>query len=65
MLEVALWPTRIGRSSMQLALSGSVGGEECMRVAWTLCVVSSRTFDPVPIPDDIRARMEPFLIHRA
>jgi 4-hydroxybenzoyl-CoA thioesterase len=65
MLELELWPTRIGRSSMQVALSGSVGGEACMRVAWTLCVVSSKTFKPVPIPDDIRERMEPFLVRRA
>lgn len=65
MLEFELWLTKIGRSSMQLALSGSVGGEACMRVAWTLCVVSSKTFNPVPIPGDLRARMEPFLIRRA
>lgn len=63
-LEVALWPTRIGRSSMQLALSGSVGNDECMRVAWTLCVVSSRSFEPVPIPDDLRERMERLLVAR-
>ena len=63
MLEFELWLTRIGRSSMQLSLSGCVGGEACLRVAWTLCVVSSTTFDPVPIPDDLRVRMYPFLIH--
>lgn len=63
-LEVALWPTSIGRSSMQLALSGRIGNDECMRVAWTLCVVSSRSFEPVPIPDDLRARMERFLVRR-
>ena len=65
MLEFELWLTKIGRSSMQVALSGSVGGEECMRVAWTLCVVSSKMFKSVPIPDDLRARMEPFLIRDA
>ena len=64
MLELELWLTGIGRSSMQLALSGRVGGEACMRVAWTLCVVSSNTFKPVPIPDDLRVRMEQLLIRR-
>jgi acyl-CoA thioesterase FadM len=46
---------------MDLALSGSVAGEERMRVAWTLCVVSHDTWKSVPIPDDLRARMQAFL----
>ena len=60
-LDFDLWPTRLGRSSLDLALSGSVAGEERMRVTWTLCVVSHDTWKSVPIPDDLRARMQAFL----
>jgi 4-hydroxybenzoyl-CoA thioesterase len=60
-LDVDLWPTRVGRSSMDLALSGSVAGEERMRVAWTVCVVSRDGWKSVPIPDDVRARMQAFV----
>jgi 4-hydroxybenzoyl-CoA thioesterase len=60
-MEFALWPTHLGRSSLQLALRGSVAGEERLRVAWTLCVVSHRDWKSVPIPADLRARMQAFV----
>lgn len=60
-LDLYLWLTRLGRSSMQLALSGKVGAEERLRVAWTLCMISREAWKSVPIPADLRARMEPFL----
>jgi 4-hydroxybenzoyl-CoA thioesterase len=60
-IDFDLWPTRLGRSSMDLALVGSVAGEERLRVTWTLCVVSHDTWKSVPIPDDLRARMQAFL----
>jgi len=60
-IDFDLWPTRLGRSSMDLALSGSVAGEQRMRVAWTLCVISHDSWKSVPIPDDLRARMQSFL----
>jgi len=60
-LDLDLWLTRLGRSSMRLALSGKVGAEERLRVAWTLCMVSRETWMSVPIPDDLRGRMEPFV----
>jgi 4-hydroxybenzoyl-CoA thioesterase len=60
-IDFDLWPTRLGRSSFDLTIAGSVAGEECMRVTWTLCVVSHDTWKAVPIPDDLRARMQAFL----
>jgi 4-hydroxybenzoyl-CoA thioesterase len=60
-IDFDLWPTRLGRSSMELALVGSVAGEERMRVAWTLCVISHDSWKSVPIPDDLRARMQGFV----
>lgn len=61
-LEFDLGVTRLGRSSMDLALSGKVAGEERMRAAWKLCVVSHQTWKAVPIPDDLRARMQDFVV---
>lgn len=60
-LDFDLWLTHLGRSSMRLALSGKVEGEERLRAAWTLCMVSRDPWTSVPIPDDLRARIEPFV----
>jgi 4-hydroxybenzoyl-CoA thioesterase len=57
-LDFDLWPTHLGRSSIQLALAGSAAGEERLRAAWTICMVSPEQFRSVPIPDDLRARMQ-------
>ena len=60
-VHVTLDQASAGRSTMQLALRGSVAGEERMRVAWTLCMTSHRTFASVPIPADLRVRMQRYL----
>ncbi|MDH4190579.1 MAG: acyl-CoA thioesterase [Betaproteobacteria bacterium] len=60
-LDFDLSLTRLGRSSVDVAIAGSVAGEERMRVAWALCVVSHETWKSVPIPDDLRARMQGFV----
>ena len=63
-LDFDLWPTQLGRSSMRLALSGKAGAEERLRVSWTLCLISRETWKAIPIPDDLRARMERFVAPR-
>ncbi len=60
-LDLDLWVTRLGRSSIDLALEGSVGGEPRLRAAWKICVIDYATFKSTPIPDDLRARMQGFL----
>jgi 4-hydroxybenzoyl-CoA thioesterase len=57
-LDFDLWPTQLGRSSIQLALAGSAAGEERLRAAWTICMVSREAFRSTPIPEDLRARMQ-------
>jgi 4-hydroxybenzoyl-CoA thioesterase len=57
-LEFVLWPTRLGSSSISLALRGGVAGAERLRATWTICTVSREAFRPVPIPDDLRERMQ-------
>jgi 4-hydroxybenzoyl-CoA thioesterase len=60
-LEFDLWPTHLGRSSIQLALAGRAAGAERLRAAWTICLVSREQFRSAPIPDDLRARMQSLL----
>lgn len=60
-LDFALWPTRLGHSSIQLTLVGSSEGTERLRAAWTVCMVSRESFRSVPIPDDLRTRMQSFV----
>jgi len=40
-LDFDLWPTRLGRSSIQLALAGRAAGAERLRAAWTICSTGS------------------------
>lgn len=61
MLDVDLWLTRVGRSSIDVALAGSVAGEPRLQVAWTLCVIDFASFRSVAIPEDLKAWMLPFL----
>jgi len=60
-LDFDLWVTRLGRSSLDLSLGGSVAGEPRLRAAWSLCIIDFATFKSTPIPEDLRARMEAFL----
>jgi len=59
-LDIDLWVTRLGRSSFELALAGSVSGEPRLRAAWTMCVIDFATFKSKTIPDDLRLRMQSF-----
>ena len=60
LLDIDLWVTRLGRSSFDLALAGSVSGDPRLRVAWAMCVIDFATFKSTPIPDDLRQRMQAF-----
>lgn len=57
LLDFDLWVTHVASDRMDLALAGSVAGEERMRVAWTLGIVSHETMQAVPIPEDLRPRL--------
>lgn len=59
-LDMDLWVTRLGRSSLDLALAGSVAGEPRLRSAWKICVIDYATFKSTPIPEDLRSRMQAF-----
>jgi 4-hydroxybenzoyl-CoA thioesterase len=59
-IDFDLWVTRLGRSSIDLAIHGSVAGEPRLRAAWTVCVIDYQTFKSTPVPDDLRERMRAF-----
>lgn len=59
-LDIDLWVTRLGRSSFELALGGTVAGEPRLRAAWTMCMIDFATFKSAPIPGDLRQRMQSF-----
>jgi 4-hydroxybenzoyl-CoA thioesterase len=60
-LDLDLWVTRMGRSSLDLALAASVAGEPRVRAAWAVCIIDFATFKSTPIPEDLRSRMGAFL----
>jgi 4-hydroxybenzoyl-CoA thioesterase len=59
-IDFDLWVTHLGRSSIDLALLGSVAGEPRLRTAWKVCVIDYATFRSTPIPEDLRERMRRF-----
>ncbi|MBI3371961.1 MAG: acyl-CoA thioesterase [Betaproteobacteria bacterium] len=65
MLELDLWVTRIGRSSIELAIACRGGGEDRLRAAWCVCMVSRENFRAAPVPEDLRLRMLPYLVSGA
>ena len=59
-LDFDLWVKRLGNSSFDLALAGSVSGEPRLRAAWKLCMISLAPMRAVPLPGDLRTAMGRF-----
>lgn len=59
-LDFALAVTSIGRSSINIAVSVSKDFTERLVARQTLVLVSLDTMKSMPIPDDLRARLEKF-----
>lgn len=60
-IELSLSVASLGRSSMALDFSGQVGGKPCLRAVHTLVMMSRDTYSAMPIPEELRARIKPFL----
>ena len=58
-LELAI--AKLGRSSIEFMVRGEVGGEEKFRARHKVAMVSLDTFRAMPIPQDMRAKMTPYL----
>jgi 4-hydroxybenzoyl-CoA thioesterase len=59
-LVLELSVARIGRASLDLAISGKIGGEERIRARNVRSMMSLETYRALPIPDALRAAMAPF-----
>lgn len=61
-IEVSI--LRLGNSSIELLFNASIQGRACLRCRHTICIFSKDTVKAVPIPDDLRARMQEFVAEK-
>jgi len=59
-LELAI--AKLGHSSIEFVVSGSVAGEEKFRARHKVALVSLDSWRALPIPADMRAKMQPFVL---
>lgn len=59
-LELAV--ARLGRSSIEFQVEGRVGEEPKFRARHRVAMVSLDTFKSIPIPDEMRAKMQPYVL---
>jgi len=62
LLKVELRVAKLGSSSIDLAIDSYVDGRPCFKARHTVCVFSQESFKAVPIPAELRARMEPYVV---
>jgi 4-hydroxybenzoyl-CoA thioesterase len=60
-LVIDLQIVRLGRSSVDFSLRGQVGEEKKFEGRHKVAMISLDTLKSIPIPDDLRASMHPFL----
>ena len=61
-LRLELGIAKLGRSSIEFQVRGSVGGEEKFRARHKVALVSLDTWRALPIPEDMRAKMQPYVL---
>jgi 4-hydroxybenzoyl-CoA thioesterase len=59
-LKLALTIAKLGRSSIEFAIHGTVKGEDKFRARHKVAMISLDTYRAIPIPDDLRAKMVPY-----
>ena len=62
LLRIELRVLKLGRSSIELGIDAFVGEQPCFKARHTVCCFSQDTFKAVPIPDDLRGRMEAYVV---
>ena len=62
LLRIELRVARLGSSSIELVIDSFVEDRPCFKARHTVCVFSSETYKAVPIPDELRQRMEPYVV---
>lgn len=61
-LELALAIAKLGRSSIEFEVTGRVAGEEKFRARHKVAMMSLDTQRALPIPMDLREKMQPFVV---
>ena len=61
LLVLELQVAHLGRSSIEFSVRGRVGEEEKFHARHKVAMMSLETLRSEPIPDDLRARMEPYV----
>lgn len=61
-LTIELAVARLGRSSIEFAVRGRVGEAEKLRARHKVAMVSLEGMRSMPIPDDLRLRMAPYVL---
>lgn len=59
-LELAI--AKLGRSSIEFVVSGKVAGDEKFRARHKVAMMSLDTLRALPIPDDLREKMQPYVV---
>ena len=62
MLHLSLSINRIGKSSLELHVSGKSGGETRVQATLTLVLASLETRRSLPFPQDLRTKLEGYLL---
>ena len=60
-LQLELAIARLGNSSIEFAVTGRVGGEEKFRARHKVALMSLDSQRAMPIPDDMREKMRPYV----
>jgi 4-hydroxybenzoyl-CoA thioesterase len=63
-LTIELEIAKLGRSSIEFRIRGRVGGEEKFVARHKVAMVSLDPFQSIPIPDDLRSKMSPYVMDR-
>ncbi len=61
-LALELSIAKLGRSSIEFVIRGAVAGEEKFRARHKVALVSLDSFRALPIPNDMRDKMLPYLL---
>lgn len=64
-LELELCIAKLGRSSIEFAVTGRVAGDEKFRARHKVALMSLDSQRAMPIPEDMRAKMQPYVKEEA
>jgi 4-hydroxybenzoyl-CoA thioesterase len=64
LLRLSLSINRIGKSSLEMNVTGKSGGETRVQATLTVVLASLQTRRSLPFPDDLRTRLERYVVLR-